>query len=137
MTFPTTSETTTITPPFPIFKGAVYNTNVNNNTNIFASDLTPTYTPTVFTVYYTGNSTTGTFTDARYPSIKRTNGTNTNVENIGFQFSNEVPGVYQFIVGPNDSINFVDNGGNGTHISAMIVSETGLGSSLISPGQEL
>lgn len=132
MTSPTISESTTITPPFPIFKGAVYNTNVNNNTNIFASDLTPTYTPTVFTVYYSGNDTTGGFTDARYPSVKRTNGANTNIENIQPQYSSEVPGIYQFVVGPSDSINFVSNGGNGTHISAMIVSETGF-DSLISP----
>lgn len=130
MTSPTISETTTITPPFPIFKGAVYNTNVANNTNIFSTDLTPTYTPTSFLIYYVGNDAGGTRDDG-YPAVKRTNGSNVITEKIGVTaFTNDVPAVFQIVVGPNDSINFFEPpaGGPppGLHISAIIVTEIGI-----------
>jgi hypothetical protein len=35
----------------PILKGSVFNTSVNANTNIFASDLSPTNSPTTFRIY--------------------------------------------------------------------------------------
>jgi hypothetical protein len=35
----------------PILKGSIFNSPVSANTNIFASDLAPTYTPTTFRIY--------------------------------------------------------------------------------------
>jgi hypothetical protein len=40
----------------PILKGSVFNASVSAGTNIFASDLSPTNSPTVFRIYATFNA---------------------------------------------------------------------------------
>jgi hypothetical protein len=123
------SCTTTTTNTYPIFKGAIYNTAKANNTAFFGADLTPTNTPSIFTIYYVGNTTGGA--DGRYPQIRRINGGNTMLESHQLQFSSNIAAILQTIVGPSDSINFIFGTGFGSaYIVTLIVIETDINSSI-------
>jgi len=83
----------------------------------------PTVTPTTFLIYYVPNTGGGSF----YPSLKRTNGTNTVIENIGgtvIAFAPSRPSIFQVIVGPGDSINLkMDVGKGNAAVGTLIVLE--------------
>lgn len=122
----TTIETSTKTTPFPIFKGAIYNTSFANNVAFFGSDLVPTNTPTTFRVYYSSSTSSSSF-----PYIQRTNGTTVVTETLpqgGESSSTPLQSTgsntFDFIVGPSDTINFIFPTGTTTGtVRTMIVIE--------------
>ena len=90
----------------PIAKGSVFNTSYGTaSTNIFASDLTPTNTPSIFRIYIV---VTG-FTTAPILSVKRSNdgGVTYVTENLngGNALSNDVAYIFDIIMDSGEQIN--------------------------------
>jgi hypothetical protein len=116
-----------------IFKAAIYNSTIDNDTNFFDSDLVPANAPCTFQIYYVGTSAAGQ--GNFYPCLVRTNASDTVIEIIahGLPFASGGPIIFNVIVAPQDSINFKIIPGAGTAgIVTMIVLEvaapTGLAS---------
>jgi hypothetical protein len=84
----------------PILKGSIFNTLIGANTNFFASNLTPTYSPTIFRIYIT-NDTEGLL------NVKRTRDETTVTEalNAGSSLSPGCAYVFDIAVESGDSIN--------------------------------
>jgi hypothetical protein len=84
----------------PILKGSIFNTLIGANTNFFASNLTPTYSPTIFRIYIT-NDTAGKL------NVKRTRGATTVTEtlNSGNDLSTGCAYIFDIAVESGDSIN--------------------------------
>jgi hypothetical protein len=84
----------------PILKASVFNASVSANTNIFASALTPTYSPTLFRIYCAFNA-------AGILSVTRTRGTTTVTEqlNSGASLNANAAYVFDVVVESGDRIN--------------------------------
>ena len=84
----------------PMLKGSIFNTLIGANTNFFSSDLTPTYSPTIFRIHIT-NSTAGKL------NVKRTRGATTVTETLngGNDLSSGCAYIFDIAVESGDSIN--------------------------------
>jgi hypothetical protein len=84
----------------PILKGSIFNTLIGANTNFFASDLTPTYSPTIFRIYITDDT-------AGLLNVKRTRAATTVTEtlNAGSNLSAGCAYIFDIAVESGDSIN--------------------------------
>jgi hypothetical protein len=84
----------------PVLKGSVFNTPVSANTNIFASDLTPTNSPTAFRIY-------ACFSAAGVLSVVRTKAGTTVREqmNAGNALNANAAYVFDIVVESGESIN--------------------------------
>jgi len=84
----------------PILKGSVFNSSVSANTNIFASDLAPTYAPTTFRIY-------ACFNASGVLSIVRTKGGVTVTEqlNSGNALTANAAYVFDVLVESGETIN--------------------------------
>jgi hypothetical protein len=84
----------------PILKGSVFNASVSANTNIFASDLSPTNSPTVFRIY-------ATFNVSGVLSVIRTKAGNSVTEqlNSGNALNANAAYIFDIIVESGESIN--------------------------------
>jgi hypothetical protein len=85
----------------PILKGSVFNTSVTANTNIFASDLSPTNSPTTFRIY-------ACFDTSGILTVRRTKGGITVSEQLNGGNALVTNGAYMFdiIVESGETINF-------------------------------
>jgi hypothetical protein len=84
----------------PILKGSVFNASVSANTNIFASDLSPANSPTVFRIY-------ATFDASGVLSVVRTKGSVTVTEqlNSGNALNANAAYIFDIIVESGETIN--------------------------------
>ena len=84
----------------PILKGSVFNTSVSANTNMFASSLTPTYSPSLFRIYVC-------FDASGVLSLVRTRGTVTVAEqlNAGNALTANAAYLFDVLVEGGESIN--------------------------------
>ena len=84
----------------PILKGSVFNASVSANTNIFASDLSPTNSPTTFRIY-------ATFSASGVLSVVRTRaGTSVTEQlNSGNALNANAAYIFDIIVESGESIN--------------------------------
>jgi hypothetical protein len=84
----------------PILKGSVFNASVSADTNIFASDLAPTYSPTAFRIY-------ACFDAAGVLSVVRTKADTTVTEqlNAGYPLNANAAYTFDVIVESGESIN--------------------------------
>jgi len=84
----------------PVLKGSIFNTSISANTNIFSSDLTPSYSPTLFRIYVCFNA-------AGVLTVRRTRGGTTVSEilNAGNNLNANCAYMFDVIVESGDSIN--------------------------------
>jgi len=84
----------------PVSKGSVFNTSVTAGTNIFASDLEPTDTPTIFRIY-------ACFDTAGVLTVRRTSGGTTVSEqlNSGNNLTANASYMFDIIVDSGETIN--------------------------------
>jgi len=84
----------------PILKGSIFNTLIGANTNFFASDLTPTYSPTIFRIHITDDT-------AGLLNVKRTRGATTVTETLngGSNLASGCAYIFDIVVESGDSIN--------------------------------
>jgi len=81
-------------------KASIFNTSIAANTNIFSSDLTPSYSPTLFRIY-------ACFNAAGVLTVRRTRGGTTVSEilNAGSSLNANCAYMFDIIVESGDSIN--------------------------------
>jgi len=87
-------------PGIAILKDSIFNSNVTLGTDIFASDLEPTYTPTTFRIY-------ASFVAVGVLTVRRTSGAATISEllNAGVALATNSAYVFDIIVEAGESVN--------------------------------